>query len=270
MTNTKIGSTVSFVVALISVSFWSFAEDSNEPTKVDFSITDLAAKLAEFRSTVGLAAEALKLDGAEPMGRTADTTNRSERGTAKSESLTDDVGVERSLASNDAGRSTDDCLEKLMQSSNSKQQEISSLLNLPSFPGLPHLYHVGATGFFLDYFNVLMLKSDQHAALMFIKRAETTRSATAKQLVRHTEQELSEQTGTEQPDGGAIEQAVQRIGRLKSAQRICFIRAVGEAALDLSPEQAAVILANMSSQNTMTFRYRSVPSQCRGSDAGEA
>ena len=46
---------------------------------------------------------------------------------------------------------------------------ISFECDLPGFPGASHLYHVGATGFFLDYSAALKLTTDQQAALKRIK-----------------------------------------------------------------------------------------------------
>ncbi len=41
---------------------------------------------------------------------------------------------------------------------------------LPGFPGASHLYHVGSTGFFLDYADKLGLSVEQRSSLNAIKQ----------------------------------------------------------------------------------------------------
>ena len=41
--------------------------------------------------------------------------------------------------------------------------------DLPGFPGASQIYHVGATGFFLDYSTAIKLSTEQQAALNGIK-----------------------------------------------------------------------------------------------------
>ncbi len=113
---------------------------------------------------------------------------------------------------------------------------------LPGFPGASHLYHVGATGFFLDYSAALMLTTNQQAALNAIKEKSSGTQASAQRQVDQAEQELWVLTSSDQPDAMALETKVREIENLQGEQRIAFIRAVGEAARILTDDQRAALL----------------------------
>lgn len=113
---------------------------------------------------------------------------------------------------------------------------------LPGFPGASHLYHVGSTGFFLDYSTALMLTTNQQAALNAIKEKSSGTQASAQRQVDQAEQELWVLTSSDQPDALALETKVRDIENLQGVQRIAFIRAVGEAARILTDDQRAALL----------------------------
>lgn len=108
---------------------------------------------------------------------------------------------------------------------------------LPGFPGASHLYHVGSTGFFLDHDEHITLSAEQKASLNRIKEQALLAGASAKRQVDEAEQELWALTAADEPDVKAIEAKAKAIEAARSNQRLAFIRAVGEAAKVLTPEQ---------------------------------
>lgn len=113
---------------------------------------------------------------------------------------------------------------------------------LPGFPGASHLYHVGSTGFFLDYADKIGLGVEQKTALNGIKQRTLTEQSASERKVAEAEQALWALTAAEQPDAAAIEGKVREIEKLKSDQRLAFIRAVGEAAKLLTADQRKMVL----------------------------
>ena len=108
---------------------------------------------------------------------------------------------------------------------------------LPGFPGVSHLYHMGATGFFLDHNEHITLSANQRKKLNQIKQKALTGSSSCKRKVEEGEQELWELTASDKPDAAAIEAKVQEVEKLKGNQRLLFIRAIGEAAKVLTDDQ---------------------------------
>ena len=116
---------------------------------------------------------------------------------------------------------------------------------LPGFPGASHLYHVGATGFFLEYSAALKLTMDQQAALNAVKETSIANQASAQRQIDQAEQELWILTSSDQPDSRAIETKLRAIEKLKSEQRIAFIPSVSEAARMLSADQRGILLGTI-------------------------
>jgi len=112
---------------------------------------------------------------------------------------------------------------------------------LPGFPGASHLYHVGSTGFFLDYADKLGLTIEQRSALNAIKQRALSTQATAQRKASEAEEALWTLTAGEQPDIAAIESKVREIEKLKSDQRLTFIRAVGDAGKVLTADQQRMV-----------------------------
>ena len=108
---------------------------------------------------------------------------------------------------------------------------------LPGFPGQSHLYHIGATGFFLDHPEHIALTSQQKRMLAQHKLQSLLKQGELKRQIDAAEEKLWQLTGTDQPQSGAIDKQVREIERLRADQRIAFIRAVGEAAKALSDQQ---------------------------------
>ena len=112
---------------------------------------------------------------------------------------------------------------------------------LPGFPGASHLYHVGATGFFLDHGDHIQLTTEQQAKLNQLKEKTLLNQASADRKIEEAEQELWELTAADQPDAEALESKIREVETLRGDQRLAFIRAVGEAAKVLTHEQHQVL-----------------------------
>ena len=108
---------------------------------------------------------------------------------------------------------------------------------LPGFPGASHLYHIGATGFFLDHPQHITLTTEQQVALNKIKNQALLANSAAERNIEKAEQELWTLTAADQPDGGKIEAKVREIEKLRTNERLAFMGAVGEAAKLLTPDQ---------------------------------
>lgn len=112
---------------------------------------------------------------------------------------------------------------------------------LPGFPGASHLYHLGATGFFLDHPQHIALTTQQQAALNQAKEQALLAKSTADRAVEQAEQELWTLTAADQPDAAKIEAKIREIEKLRGDERLAFIRAVGEASNLLDDEQRKIL-----------------------------
>ena len=113
---------------------------------------------------------------------------------------------------------------------------------LPGFPGASHLYHVGATGFFLDHPQHIDLATDQQVTLNRIKEKALLERASFDRRIEDAEQDLWTLTAADAPDAAKIETKIGAIEKLRGDQRMGFIRAVGEAGKVLTADQVAVLL----------------------------
>ena len=111
----------------------------------------------------------------------------------------------------------------------------------PGPAGASHLYHVGATGFFLDQSAMITLAAAQQAALTDIKKKWSEGYRITQPRIIQAEQELWTLTGADNPDSTALESKVREIERLKGEQRITFIESVGEAVDVLTLDQRAAL-----------------------------
>jgi Spy/CpxP family protein refolding chaperone len=108
---------------------------------------------------------------------------------------------------------------------------------LPGFPGASHLYHIGATGFFLDHPQHIALSTEQQMRLNQIRQQAALDKASASRSVQEAEQDLWTLTAADQPDNAQIEAKVAEIEKLKGDARLRFIGAIGGAAKILNDEQ---------------------------------
>jgi Spy/CpxP family protein refolding chaperone len=120
--------------------------------------------------------------------------------------------------------------------------QMQRMAALPGFPGASHIYHIGATGFFLDHPEHVRLTAEQQTALNHVKEKALLNKATAERKIEEAEQELWAMTGSDQPDAAKIEAKAREIERLRGDQRLAFIRSVGEAAKFLTDGQRQALL----------------------------
>lgn len=113
---------------------------------------------------------------------------------------------------------------------------------LPGYPGASHLYHIGATGFFLDHPQHITLTTEQQAGLNKAKEQALLAKSTADRAIQQAEQELWTLTAADQPDATAIQAKIAAIGKLTGDQRLAFIRAVGDASKVLTDEQRKALV----------------------------
>ncbi len=112
---------------------------------------------------------------------------------------------------------------------------------LPGFPGASHLYHLGATGFFLDHPQHIALSTEQTAALNKAKEQSLLAKSTADRAIEQAEQELWTLTASDQPDAAKIEAKVRQTEKLTGDSRLAFVRAVGDASKILTDEQRKIL-----------------------------
>lgn len=120
-----------------------------------------------------------------------------------------------------------------------KMQMASSM---PGSPGVSHVYHIGATGFFLNHPEHITLSTQQQEALNRMKQDALLNKSMTQRQIDEAEQELWALTGADEPDVSQIEAKVQTIEKLRSEQRMAFIQSVAEAAKLLTAEQRQVLL----------------------------
>jgi Spy/CpxP family protein refolding chaperone len=108
---------------------------------------------------------------------------------------------------------------------------------LPGFPGQSHLYHIGATGFFLDHPEHISLTTAQQQMLAQHKQQALLKQTEQQGQIDAAEQALWQLTGADQPQIAEIEKKTREIERLRGDQRVAYIRAVGGAAQVLTDEQ---------------------------------
>lgn len=113
---------------------------------------------------------------------------------------------------------------------------------LPGFAGVSHLYHVGATGFFIDHAQHVGLTAEQSQQLGRLREQALSDSATAQRRVEQAEQDLWQLTAADAPDADRIETKVREVEKLRADERLSFIRKVGEAARILTPDQRSRVV----------------------------
>jgi hypothetical protein len=117
--------------------------------------------------------------------------------------------------------------------------------SLPGFPGASHIYHIGATGFFLDHPDHISLDTTQQQELNRLKQGALLAKASTQRKINEAEQQLWELTAADQPDAEQVKAKVEEIANLRGQQRLDFIRAVGEAAQVLADDQRQILLGLM-------------------------
>ena len=118
---------------------------------------------------------------------------------------------------------------------------------LPGFPGLSHLYHIGSTGFFLEHAAHISLTTEQQAALNKLKDQALAAKTNSDREIEQAEREMATLTSADQPDSAKLETKVRDIEKLRTNERLAFIRAVGEAANLLTDDQRKMLTGAMQS-----------------------
>lgn len=116
---------------------------------------------------------------------------------------------------------------------------------LPGFAGASHIYHIGATSFFLDHPQHISLTQDQQFKLNQIKERALLGQATFDRWISQGEQELWVLTSSEAPNAVKIEAKIREIEKVRGDKRIAYIRAVGDAARILTDEQRQILIGTM-------------------------
>jgi len=104
----------------------------------------------------------------------------------------------------------------------------------------PHLFHLGATSFFLDH-DELALTAEQRSKLSGIRETAMLDYATKQRAIDHAEQELWSITSAEHPSASQVEAKLTEIARLATRQRMDHILAIGRAVAELTDAQHGLL-----------------------------
>lgn len=140
-----------------------------------------------------------------------------------------------------------------------KGKKMKMTAALPGFPGASHIYHIGATDFFLDHPEHITLSTEQKTKLAQMKQKATTAKASAQRKIEEAEQQLWELTGSDQPDAAKMDAKVREIEKLRGDQRMAFIQAVGESAQVLTDEQRKILIGQAQPATTAPHVHPKTP-----------
>ncbi|HMO19122.1 MAG TPA: hypothetical protein PKA63_12705 [Oligoflexia bacterium] len=118
---------------------------------------------------------------------------------------------------------------------------------LPGFPGVSHLYHIGSTNFFLDHPQHITLSLEQQSRLGEIRMKSLLKRSDFNRKIQEAEEQVWLLTASDQPNFVNIEAKVRESEKLQGDFRLAFIKDVGEAAMLLSNEQRNALLGQISS-----------------------
>ena len=205
----------------------------------------LAQEIAQFRSRIAMAQIALNLGQQDLSSQGMPSTSQPVGGTVGA--AAGPIGAPNSPTKDTKAMppAAGCCTGMMGQMGVAGSASTTVASGLPGFPGASHLYHVGATGFFLEYSTAIKLTMNQQGALNAIKETTVANQTSAQRQIDQAEQELWILTSSDQPDSLAIESKLRAIEKLKSEQRIAFIRSVGEAARMLSKDQRDILLGTI-------------------------
>ena len=123
-----------------------------------------------------------------------------------------------------------------------KGKKMKMAAALPGFPGASHIYHIGASDFYLDHPEHITLSTEQKTKLGQMKQKATTEKASAQRKIEEAEQQLWELTGSDQPDAAKMDAKIREVEKFRGDQRMAFIRSVGESAQVLTDEQRKILI----------------------------
>ena len=126
----------------------------------------------------------------------------------------------------------------------SPMEPAAVMSSLPGFPGASHIYHIGASGYFLDHASLARLSKEQHGRLARIQEQSSLEQADFDRRIDQAEQDLWVLTSAGEPDARAIEEKVREIADLSAKQRLAFIQSVGKAAEVLTDDQRNLLVGD--------------------------
>lgn len=103
--------------------------------------------------------------------------------------------------------------------------------------GGSHLYHAGASNFFLERAFDLSLSADQKRSLLNLREAALLDLATHARQIEQAEQELWALTAKKAPATGEVEAKIREIATHEADARIAWFKAVDQAVAMLNDEQ---------------------------------
>ena len=131
-----------------------------------------------------------------------------------------------------------------------KDKKMNMTSALPGFPGASHVYHIGASDFFLDHPHHITLSTEQETKLVKMKQMALTAKASGQRNIEEAEQQLWELTAADQPDAAKLEAKVREVEKLRGDQRMAFIRSVGESAQVLTDDQRKILIGQATTTTT--------------------
>ena len=126
-----------------------------------------------------------------------------------------------------------------------ESRSMVALSRLPGFPGASHIYHIGASGFFLDHGALVDLSMEQRKQLAQVQEQSVLEQASFDRSIDQAEQERWVLTSAGEPEAASVEEKVRHIADLSAEQRLSFIRSVGEAAALLAEEQRRILVGDL-------------------------
>lgn len=146
----------------------------------------------------------------------------------------------------------------------------SSAEGLPGSPGDQHLYHVGAQDFFLNLKERILLTEDQISQLNQIENQNLESKNKSQAALDQAEENLWFLTSSDRPDMAKIESKIREIEKIKSDERLDFIRSVGKATQVLNDAQrrSAVRSSKYNSKPTSHQDSGDIPKESSDSDQG--
>ncbi len=123
-----------------------------------------------------------------------------------------------------------------------KGKKMKMAAALPGFPGASHIYHIGASDFYLDHPEHITLSTEQKTKLSQMKQKATMEKASAQRKIEEAEQQLWELTAADQPDAAKMDAKIREVEKFRGDQRMAFIRSVGESAQVLTDEQRKILI----------------------------
>lgn len=114
--------------------------------------------------------------------------------------------------------------------------------SIPGFPGASHLYHIGASNFFLDHPEHISLSLEQQSRLAALRSNALLSRADYNRKIQEVEEQIWILTASGQPNLSSIEAKIRESEKLQSDARLAYIKDVGEAASILTQEQRLALV----------------------------